>query len=91
MGSIDIVASGNNNALYNTYTGWTIILQSNNFSNPQYGGNLSLVPNNSGWGKPYASDFYYQASIPQLQVGTSYTVLLANGGCSGVAVGSFST
>ena len=92
LGSITIVANGNNNTLYNTYSGWSLFLQSS-YGNTIYGGGLGLVPNNSGWPKPYGSDFYYQSNMQGqgLTPGQNYTVILANSNCNGVAVGQFST
>ena len=92
IGSIAIVANGNNNTLGTTYSGWTLVLQPNYNSNPVYSGSLNLVPKGaSGWSAPYGSNYFYSASIPQLQFGTNYTVYLANNGCNGVAIGNFST
>lgn len=89
-GSVTIVANGNNNTLYNTYSGWSLFLQSS-FGNTLYGGTLSLVSDPNG-PHPYASDFYYQSNLQQqLQAGQTYTVVLANSNCNGVAVGQFST
>jgi hypothetical protein len=89
IGSVTIVASGNNNTLYSTYSGWSLFLQSG-YGNSIYGGSLSLVSDPSG-PHPYASDFYYQSSVPGLQPGQTYTVILSNSNCNGVAVGQFST
>ncbi len=90
IGSITIVANGNNNTLGSSYSGWSLFLQSNGFGSVSSNGNLSLVSDPSG-PHPYASDYYYQASVSTLQQGTNYTVYLANGGCNGVMIGNFST
>jgi hypothetical protein len=91
IGQIIIVANGNSNTLYNTYAQWQFTVV-DNFNNQLTGGSLNLVPDPSG-PHPYASDFYYSSSIPQLTPGRTWNVeLLQNGNsCTPASVGSFST
>jgi hypothetical protein len=91
IGQIIMVANGNSNQLYNTYSQWQITLV-DNFGNPVTGGSLQLVSDPSG-PHPYPSDFYYGSSIPQLNAGRTYNayVSLNNGSCQPVSLGSFST
>ncbi|MGH7330671.1 MAG: hypothetical protein ACREJX_20160, partial [Polyangiaceae bacterium] len=76
MGSVTIVASGNNNTLYNTYTQWNVVL-TDNFGNTINGGSLSLTSYPSG-PHPYQSDFYYASSIPSLPTGRQWAAGLVN-------------
>lgn len=90
--SVEIVASGNNNNLYNTYSQWSIVLQSN-YTGQQYpGGNLQLVSDSSG-PHPYQSDFYYSSQLGGLPSGQTWQVLLEqnNGFCNPYPLQSFST
>ncbi|HEV7180772.1 MAG TPA: hypothetical protein VGN11_12945 [Candidatus Baltobacteraceae bacterium] len=89
IGSITIVANGNSNQLYSTYSNWSLILQGN--FGPITGGNLALVPRNGP--QPFPSDFYYSASVPSLPGGENFQVQIVNnnGYCSPVTVGEFST
>lgn len=92
IGQITIVADGNTNSLYSTYNEWNIVLQTN-FGQQIAGGPLTLVPFPNG-PHPFPSDFYYASSIPTLNPGTSYNVLLEqNNGtaCTPVPINSFST
>jgi hypothetical protein len=92
MGQITIVADGNANTLYSTYNQWNVVLQTG-FGQQIQGGPLTLVSYPSG-PHPYASDFYYASSIPALNPGTTYNVLLEqNNGlnCTAVPLNSFST
>ena len=91
IGSITIVANGNNNTLYSTYNQWQITL-TDNFGGSVSGSQLSLVPDPSG-PHPYPSDFYYSSSIGQLTAGRTWTVYLVenNNLCSPDSLGSFST
>ncbi len=87
---IEIVASGSNNTLYQTYQSWQLQVQ-DSFGNVTSGGNLNLVPDRNGY-QPYPMDFYYASSFPKLPTGVSYTVyLIQHGLCSGYNVGGFST
>jgi len=93
QGAITIVANGNANSLYNTYSNWNLVLTDNAGDQPIFTQNLSLVPFNSG-PHPYASDFYYQAPLPTLRSGVTYSVSLQqNQGstCTAVPLQSFST
>lgn len=91
MGSVTIVASGNNNTLYNTYPQWSVVL-TDNFGNQITGGSLSLVAFPNG-PHPYQSDFYYSSSIPSLPTGRQWAAGLVNtaSGCSPVFLGDFFT
>ena len=92
IGSITVVANGNNNALYSTYQQWQVLLF-DNFNDPPIIGNaLQLVPDKNG-PQPYNSDFYYSSSLQgqYLQPGTTWTVVLSNSqGCE-VPLQSFQT
>lgn len=91
LGQIIIVASSNNNQLFNTYSQWNLTLV-DNLNQIWNGGSLALVADPSG-PHPYQSDFYYGSSIPQLAPGRTYTASLGlNGGsCKSIILGSFST
>jgi hypothetical protein len=91
IGSITIVANGNNNTLYNTYSQWNLILQ-DNFGNTVQGGQLNLTPYPNG-PHPYASDFYYQSSIPSLPFGRNWNVGLVQSfsNCAPYSLFGFST
>jgi hypothetical protein len=92
IGQITIVANGNGNNLYNTYGQWNIFLTPSFGGSPLQGGSLSLVPYPNG-PHPYASDFYYASSVPNLAPGTTWYVTLQqqNVNCTGMLLGSFST
>jgi len=93
IGRIVIVANGNNNNLYNTYSQWYITLtdQSGQFGTIT-GGNLSLVSFPNG-PHPYSSDFYYAANIGQLPSGRTWLVNLndQSGDSGQCPLNSFST
>jgi hypothetical protein len=91
IGSIVIVANGNNNALYSTYPQWFVIL-TDNFGNTINGGPLSLTSYPNG-PHPYQSDFYYSSSIGNLPAGATWNAGLvsSNNNCSADPLGSFST
>jgi hypothetical protein len=91
MGSVTIVASGNNNTLYATYPNWNVVL-TDNFGNQFTGGSLNLVSYPSG-PHPYQSDFYYSSSIPTLPTGRQWAAGLVNtaSGCSPIFLGDFYT
>lgn len=92
--SIEIVANGNNNTLFQSFQSWDLLLV------PQFGfggqittNNLTLTSDPSG-PHPFPSDFYYTASFSGgLQAAQTYAVFLnANVNCSPVGpIGSFST
>lgn len=92
QGSIEIVASGNQNTIGSNYQNFSLLLQ------PQNGGpivstsNLTPVADTSG-PHPFVQDFFYSGNVQTLQFGTVYTVLLneASLNCTPVAIGSFST
>jgi hypothetical protein len=94
IGQITIVASGNSNNLYNTYGQWNVVLTPLNFGTGSIeGGPLSLVDGRS-LNHPFASDFYYASSVPNLQPGVTWNVTLQqNNGtnCTPASVGTFST
>lgn len=92
IGQITLVADGNSNALYSSYNQWNVVLQTN-FGQQITGGPLNLVPFSSG-PHPFPSDYYYASSVPALNPGTTYNVLLEqnNGSnCTAVPINSFST
>ena len=91
MGQVTLVANGNNNTLYNSYTQWHALLV-DNFGNPISGGQLNLVSYPSG-PHPFPSDFYYSSSMPTLTSGSTWSVYLSrtDGSCQPLFVGSFST
>lgn len=91
IGSITIVANGNNNLLYTTYPQWYVTLIDNQ-GNTVNGGSLKLVPFPNG-PHPYQSDFYYSSSIPTLPAGSSWSAGLVEAGqnCSPDFLGNFST
>jgi hypothetical protein len=94
IGSITIVANGSNNTLYNSYGQWNLQLVDTFSGQTITGGQLSLVADPNG-PHPYASDFYYQASIPQLQPGQNWNVQLVENQsyatCSPYPLNAFST
>jgi hypothetical protein len=93
IGQITIVANGNSNNLYNTYGQWNIVLTPTSGGNPVQGGSLSLVDGHT-LTHPYASDFYYGSSVPNLTAGVTWNVSLQqNNGvsCTAVPLESFST
>ena len=91
IGSVTIVANGNNNLLFSTYPQWLVTLV-DNFGNTINGGPLNLVPFPNG-PHPYQSDFYYSSSMPQLPAGRTWSAGLVESGqnCSPDFLGSFST
>jgi len=92
QGRITVVAFGNNNILFTTYTQWIVTLTDNTGA-PWTGGPLSLVSDPSG-PHPYPSDFYYASNIPMLSAGRTYTAYLSqpSATCTPVQLpGSFST
>lgn len=90
--SIEIVASGNNNTLYNSYTMWDVVLTSN-FASTVTGQPLALAPADQSAPHPYQSDFYYTSSISGLASGVGYNAFLNafNTNCQPIFLGSFST
>ncbi|MGZ3497500.1 MAG: hypothetical protein ACXWNK_13745 [Vulcanimicrobiaceae bacterium] len=94
IGSVTVVANGNNNTLYTTYQGWNLLLVDTFTHQTVNGGQLNLVADPNG-PHPYGSDFYYQASIPQLQSGQNWSVELVQSqsfaSCSPYPLNSFST
>ncbi|HEV2261942.1 MAG TPA: hypothetical protein VGR69_06635 [Candidatus Rubrimentiphilum sp.] len=74
IGSVTIVASGNNNYLYSNYQSMNITLL-DNFGDQIPGGTLQLVSYPNG-PHPYNSDFYYQSNFGTLQSNTTYTAYL---------------
>lgn len=91
IGQIEIVANGNSNNLYNTYTQWYLTL-TDQFGDTITGGNLRLTSDTSG-PHPYTSDFYYVSSISQLPANATWQVNLNDqSGSGGVCpLNSFST
>jgi hypothetical protein len=92
IGQITIVASGNTNNLYDTHDQWNLYLTPSYSGAPIQGAQLQLVDGHT-LNHPYASDFYYGSSIPNLTPGTTWYVTLQQQGvnCSGMLLGSFST
>ena len=87
---INIVANGNNNFLYTSYSQWNLILRGSN-GDQIIGGNLNLISDPNGL-HPYTSDYYYGSSIQSLGFGETYTVQLNyNANCTPVSIGQFST
>jgi hypothetical protein len=92
--SIEIVANGSNNQLYNSYAQYQLV------AIPSFGGtfsstnNLSRASDNNGY-HPYQSDFYYAANFNSNQFvpGTTYSIYLnvQSTNCQPSFVGSFST
>ena len=89
INSVEIVADGNSNVLYQTYQFWQLSAQDSS-GNIISGGALSLVADKTG-PQPYPQDFYYSSSFSNLHSGTTYSILLSESGCQGLNVGSFST
>ncbi|MBV8671534.1 MAG: hypothetical protein JO098_07155 [Candidatus Eremiobacteraeota bacterium] len=91
IGQVTIVAMGNGNTLYNTYTQWIVTL-TDNTGTPWTGSPLSLVSDPSG-PHPYPSDFYYASNLPMLNPGRTYQAFLSqpNASCTPVSLGQFST
>lgn len=88
--SIEIVASGNQNAVGQNYSAWQVQVQ-NQFGVTTLGGNLVPV-SDTGSPHPYQSDYFYSSSFPALQTGVTYTAsLVQNGACQPFIIGSFST
>ena len=94
IGSVTIVANGNNNVLYTSYQQWNILLIDTFTQQTVNGGQLNLVADPNG-PHPYVSDFYYRASIPQIQSGQNWSVELVQSQsfatCSPYPLNSFST
>jgi hypothetical protein len=93
LGQVTIVASGNTNNLYTTYSQWNLVLK-DQFGNTVQGGNLSLVSDPNG-PHPFGSDFYYASNVGSLPSGQTWQVYLQqNSGsyCSPYLLpGSFNT
>ncbi|MDQ2680117.1 MAG: hypothetical protein M3Y21_03720, partial [Candidatus Eremiobacteraeota bacterium] len=92
IGSIEIVASDQNNILYSTYGQWDLLLTSNLGDQIPASGPLNLIPDRGG-PQPYQSDYYYSASIQSLPSGRTWNVQLNNTGtnCTPFPLQSFST
>ena len=60
LGRVTLVAFGNGNTLYSTYTQWIVTL-TDSTGTPWTGGSLSLVSDPAG-PHPYPSDFYYASN-----------------------------
>ncbi|MBV9440982.1 MAG: hypothetical protein JOZ24_13420 [Candidatus Eremiobacteraeota bacterium] len=92
--SIEIVASGNNNTLYQSYTSFDIILQGH-FSGRFSTNALNLAPSDPSAPHPYSSDYYYTGTLSQsLAAGDTYDAYLNifNSSCTQLPyLGSFST
>ena len=94
IGQIEIVANGNNNALYNSRGQWNLVLQDNFGDPPITTGPLNLVADPSA-PHPYVSDFYYSGSLGMsLPTGANWTVTLEQqplGQCVPAPIGTFQT
>lgn len=90
IGHIEIVASGNNNTLSNSYTQFDTVLVGNG---QQVQGGFLTITSDQGGPHPYSSDFYYNSSIPTLQPGVLYTVYInvPSNSCQPIPFGQFST
>jgi hypothetical protein len=90
-GQVIIVADGNTNTLFNTYTQWIITLVDNT-GQPWTGASLRLVADPSG-PHPYPSDFFYASTIATLIAGRTYSASLSEPGnaCQPISLGAFST
>lgn len=96
IGRVEVVASGSNNTLGNSYQYFdTILIPTNGFSQigPAITGGFLAPTSDNGGPHPYQSDFYYNSSIPTLQGGVTYVVQLnvPSSNCSPVTVGQFAT
>lgn len=92
IGSIIIVANGNNNNLSNTSSQWQVLLFDNFGDPPIIGGSLQPYSDRTG-PHPYNSDFFYSSSLQgqYLQPATTWTAVLSNAeGCE-VPLQSFQT
>jgi hypothetical protein len=91
IGHVEIVASGNNNTLGNSYTSFDTVLVGNNGQQVQ--GGFLTITSDQGGPHPYTSDFYYNSSIPTLQPGVLYTVYInvPSNSCQAIPFGQFAT
>lgn len=89
--SIQIVASGNNNTLYQSYANFDIVLI-DGFGNRITSNALTL---SNGTYKPFSSDYFYTGTLPTgLSFGTNYSAYLNifSSNCQQLPfLGSFST
>ena len=92
VGSVIIVTDSNSNTLSQNPGLWNVVLvDSNNANNVIQGGNLTAVPFTNG-PHPYANDFYFASSMPQLPSGRTWNVYLnENANCNPGPLGNFST
>lgn len=93
IGSVTIVANGNNNTLYSNYPQWQVVLLDSYGDPPILGGALQLVADPNG-PHPFGSDFYYSSSLngQSLTPGLSWNAYLAPlGQQCGPQIGSFQT
>lgn len=94
IGQIVIVANGSNGDLHSNPSNWHLTLRDSLGNVFDSSSNLSPTPG-GGLTQPYASDFYYSASIPGLNGGTTYNVTLQQGAddvsCRATPLQSFST
>lgn len=75
--TFEIVASGNNNQIYQSYQNFQLILvPQNNTNQGVTTGQLSLTSDRSGY-QPFSSNYYYNAQLQtNLQPGQLYNVFL---------------
>jgi hypothetical protein len=88
IGQITIVVNANSDILAGNWNGILI----DQFGNQIQGGTFTLTSDHGG-PHPYPTDYYYNSSIPQLNVGTGYRMFLNQftSQCNPLFVGSFST
>ena len=91
IGHVEIVANGNNNTLFNSYTSFDTVLFGNNGQQVQ--GGFLTTTSDQGGPHPFTSDFYYNSSIPTLQPGVLYTVYInvPSNSCQPIPFGQFAT
>lgn len=98
VGNIEIVASGNNNTLGQTYQSWNVSVVNQYNGQTATGNNLTPVSDTSG-PHPFTSDYFYSSALNQtLPSGNTWTVYLNdnnytgfNGYCNAYPIGNFST
>ncbi len=92
VSQIMIVANGNSNTLYSSYSQWYLYVTDTN-GNQVQGGPLNLADGRSQ-PHPYTSDFYYTSQLQEtLPPGAAWNVFLTqnNGSCTPVPLQAFST
>ena len=94
ISSIEIVANGNNNNLYNAYQSYDLLVTPSG-APPQQGiasNFLTLAPADANGPHPYASDYYYNANLGEnIPSGYWDVYLNAQSNCQPYYLGSFGT